>query len=577
LLPVFDILNELGVILSRRIKVMKTRLLQLGLLFCAAAIVQAQIRTVPSPEYITIQSAINNCIDNDTVVVNPGTYFENVNFLGKAITVRSINPDDPNIVTATIINGSIPADLNNASVVTFNHGEGNNSILEGFTLTGGTGTWVAIAWRFYTVYWNRCGGAIVCYNMSQPTITKNHITHNTTGEGGGVYVYGNPVNPASPSNPPGHLKPIISYNTFESNSAIVNHGFLPPNIDYEVHNHGDGGAIVCFQGVDPQITGNTIQSNHADNYGGGIHLRQWSNGTIQENRVQQNDSLLGAGVHITYNSSPHISKNTICKNKASSLGGGGVYVYYQSAPVFEYNYLSENESASGAGIGVYWESTPLIKNNIFFKNLKGAGVYITGSANPRVIYNTIIQNAGGIQIYGTVSPVIENNLIASNGSNAYGIYAYEATPVIRYCDVWNHPKGNYNSAIGDQTGINGNISADPNFSDPNDFHIMPFSPCVNAGDPAAAFPSDTLDIDGESRIFNTRVDIGADEMHLIAADFNTNGIVDVDDLLILCDEWLSNTLPLQADLTGNGIVDLSDVAAFAKSWLDEANWKSSLN
>ena len=561
--------------LLAEIEVMRTRLLKLGLFFCAAAVLQAEIRTVPSPQYPTIQAAIDNAVSGDTVVVSPGAYFENINFLGKAITVRSIDPDDPNTVSSTIINGSLPADPNNASVVTFNHGEGNTSVIEGFTITGGTGSWVAIAWQgYYTAYWNRCGGGIVCYNFSAPTILKNRFIANITGEGGGVYVYGNPVNPASPSNPPVHLKPVIADNVFEQNSAVVNHGYLPPDSLYPVHNHGDGGAIVCFQGVDANISGNIIQNNHADSYGGGIHLRQWSNGNIRENTIQQNDSLLGAGVHITYNSSPHVHKNTIYKNKAGGLGGGGVYIYDQSSPLVEYNYISENESTKGAGIGIYWESTPLIKNNVIFKNLKGAGVYITGSANPTVIHNTIIQNVGGIQMnYGTVSPIIENNLIASNGSNAYGIYTYQATPVIRYCNVWNHPKGNYSPAIGDQTGVNGNISADPNFADPNDFHILPVSPCVDAGDPSAVLPPDAEDFDGEGRVFNGRVDIGADEMHLMPADFNTDGIVDLPDLLTFCEQWLSNTPPLQADFTGDGRVDLSDLADFSACWLQNAPWR----
>jgi hypothetical protein len=37
----------------------------------------------------TIQSAINAASNGDTVVVAPGTYTENINFLGKAITVES--------------------------------------------------------------------------------------------------------------------------------------------------------------------------------------------------------------------------------------------------------------------------------------------------------------------------------------------------------------------------------------------------------------------------------------------------------------------------------------------------------
>jgi len=562
--------------LAEELGVMKTQFFQWILFFCAATGLQAQVRTVPSPECPSIQSAIANSINGDTVVVNPGTYFENINFLGKAITVRSTNPDDPNVVAATIINGSTPADINNASVVMFNHGEGNNSVLTGFTITGGSGTWVAIAWRYYTVYWNRCGGAIVCYNLSQPTITKNRITGNLAGEGGGIYVYGNPVNPVSPSNPPIHLQPMITNNTIENNSAIVNHGFSPPNSDYEVHNHGDGGAIVCFQGVDPQIIDNTIQNNHADWYGGGIHLRQWSNGLIQNNDIVSNNSTLGGGIHVTYESSPAIDKNIIKDCITEGGGGGGIYVYYYSGPVITKNYILNNQDYYSGGIAVYWGSNVTISNNVLMYN-KGPAIKFNSTSTGSVMNNTIAYNtksgkSAGILCDSNTSPLISSNIIAYT-SEGYGIESADPSTIIQFNDLWQNTLGNYNPTIGDRTGTNGNISADPNFADPNDFHIMPFSPCVDAGNPAASFPPGSLDIDGEPRIFNSRVDIGADEMHLIAADFNTDGIVNLDDLLVFCDEWLSNTPPLQADLAGNGVVDLSDLAVFSDSWLKESAWR----
>lgn len=88
---------------------------------------------VPS-EAPTIQIAISKAAPFDTIIVAPGEYFEAISFGGKVITVQSSNPNDPAVVANTIINaGGL------GSVVTFSGGEDQaNSVLDGFTITGGT-------------------------------------------------------------------------------------------------------------------------------------------------------------------------------------------------------------------------------------------------------------------------------------------------------------------------------------------------------------------------------------------------------------------------------------------------------
>jgi parallel beta-helix repeat protein len=480
------------------------------LLFCSQQ-VWAGTLYVPSP-YSTIQSAIDNAFDGDTVVVSTGTYIENIDFKGKAITVQSTDPNDTNVVAATIINGSNPADPNFGSVVLFRSGEDANSVLAGFTITGGTGSWLAVAWDLQQIYWNRCGGGVLCYNMSAPTITKNVFTDNLAGQGGGIYVYGDPVNPNDPSNPPFHISPVITDNIFIDNTALIEHGFTPPDTNYPLHDNGDGGAIVCFQGVDAVISGNFITNNHAKYYGGGIHLRQWSNGLIAENVITDNNSALGGGIHITYSSSPTVQDNLISGNITGTFGGGGIYVYYLSQPLIERNTITNNTSPNGAGIAVYCTSAGTIRNNLIFKNNSGAGLRIIDSY-PTIAYNTITGNfKNGIECQPTSSPVITGNIIASNGSG-YGIRVEpNSFPVITYNDVWNNDAGTTGPAIPDQTGSNGNISSDPRFIDPdaNNFHIDYLSPCINAGDPNY-LPTGQADYDGDSRVVGARIDIGADE------------------------------------------------------------------
>jgi parallel beta-helix repeat protein len=539
--------------------------------------VSAQTLYVPSGEYNTIQSAINDAIDGDTIVVSAGTYQENINFLGKAITVRSVDPNDPDMVAATIIDGSNPVDPNIGSVVTFNSGEDTNSVLSGFTITGGTGSWLPIAWHLHQVYWNRCGGGVVCYNMSEPTIIKNVFSNNIAGEGGGIYIYGDPVNPNHPSNPPVHVKPVITDNTFVNNSAIIAHGFDPPNEAYPATEHGDGGAIVGFQGVDAAITGNLIQNNHADSYGGGIHLRQWSKGKISDNEIIGNNSIIGAGIHITYTSSPLIAHNLIKSNTCTG-GGGGIYVYFYSDPVIERNFIIQNTDWYSAGIGVYWSSEPRIRDNILIKN-KGQAILCNTDGTTIVTGNTISDNyeypkhpSGGIFCRAGSHQIIEHNIITSN-AGGFGISA-DANTTARYNNIWGNGKGNYSAAIGDQTGINGNISAEPKFvaPDSNDYHLSFESPCINAGDPNFVPAPNETDYDGDQRLLGQYVDIGADEVVTNPADFNADGIVDYFDLKVMTDEWFSSGGELQSDLFDDDFIDFADYAVFAEQWLWTATW-----
>lgn len=481
----------------------------LVLLFSAELI--GGILNVPL-QYTSIQSAINDAAEKDVIVVQPGIYYENINFLGKKITVQSTDPDDPAVVAATIIDGSAPADPARASVVTFCSGEDNESILTGFTIRGGTGSWLAVAWKYQGLRWNRCGGGVVCYNLAAPLIEKNVFIQNSAGQGGAVYVYGNPVNPSDPINPAVHIRPVIRSNTIINNRALISHGFVPPDNLYPANDHGDGGAIVAFQGVDAEITNNIIENNQADYYGGGIHCRQWSNGLIEGNTIRYNASSLGGGVHITYFSAPTLRSNTITHNCASNLGGGGVYVYYQSAPLIERNLIKQNSSTNGAGIAVFYQSSPVIRNNLIVQNTNGSGIVMT-SSRPQILFNTIADNdSTGIYLKSEgSSPAIQNNIIASNGSG-WGIYiASGNSPSIFYNNVWANSKGQYFPDASDQTGRNGNISENPQFIDSagGNYHLNVGSFCINAADPEFSNPLGWTDYDGQSRILGIAADMGA--------------------------------------------------------------------
>ena len=157
---------------------MSTRLLLFVLILITATATStcAAELSVPS-QYSSVQAAIDAAQTGDTIVVQPGTYTENINFHGKAITLTSTDPLDPSVVANTVIDGD-----DKGSVVTFNSQETTDSVLTGFTIRNGSGT--LLDGKLY-------GGGIFCGTGCAPTIRHNHIVDNTADVGAGLYTQGN--------------------------------------------------------------------------------------------------------------------------------------------------------------------------------------------------------------------------------------------------------------------------------------------------------------------------------------------------------------------------------------------------
>jgi hypothetical protein len=84
--------------------------------------------------YSNIQLAINDADDGDEIVVNPGVYHESISFIDKNLTLRSTDPNDPNVVSATVINIE---DLYQGPVITLSGSVNGGCLLDGLTITGG--------------------------------------------------------------------------------------------------------------------------------------------------------------------------------------------------------------------------------------------------------------------------------------------------------------------------------------------------------------------------------------------------------------------------------------------------------
>lgn len=160
--------------------------LVLGLLVLVGPVQGAEL-PVPG-QYATIQEAIDAASDGDTVIAAPGRYVENIDYKGKAITVRSDEPSDWEVVEYTIIDGS-----EGGSCVVFDKGEGRTSILDGITLSRGTGGWADYHDRSLGRPPVHAGGGILCVDSS-PTIRRCIIRDNgvedSAPHGGGMALLG---------------------------------------------------------------------------------------------------------------------------------------------------------------------------------------------------------------------------------------------------------------------------------------------------------------------------------------------------------------------------------------------------
>ncbi len=214
--------------------------------------------------YCSIQTAIDNAVDTDEIVVAPGTYFETVNLLGKAITLHS---SDGAEVTTIDAQGT-------DTVVTCMSGEGPGTVLDGFTLTGGTGS-------------GPFGNGGGMYNVgSSPTVTNCTFSGNSvSNRGGGM------------SNEQGS-SPTVTNCTFIGNSAggfgggmyntCVSHPTVT-NCRFSGNSVGQGGGgILNFEGSSPTVTNCTISGNMAK--GGGAMQNFFASNPTVTNCIIWNNS-----------------------------------------------------------------------------------------------------------------------------------------------------------------------------------------------------------------------------------------------------------------------------------------------
>lgn len=336
----------------------------------AAPFLRASTIHVPQDQP-TIQAGINAATTGDTVLVAPGKYVENINFLGKAITVTSAS--GPKV---TIIDGNAAA-----PVAAFVTKEGLGSVLSGFTLQNGVGT-------FDFQY----QGGGVSINNASPTIKGNVIQNNTAGTGGGIGVY--------------FGSPIISGNTIVRNSAQFGGGlaFVGGSNAKVLHNTisgntaGAGAGFELFGAGSVLIEGNMVINNGPAGQGGGFYIVNEADEIIVQNVIARNRAGSGSQVYSTI---PQSTKGFALINNTIVSAPNGAADAAVIADGFNKNVVIENNIISAFGDNAallcnpnYVDGPPIVQFNDAF--------------NPKVSYGDSCAGFDGTNGNISSSPMFVN-------------------------------------------------------------------------------------------------------------------------------------------------------------------------
>ncbi|MHC4623594.1 MAG: S8 family serine peptidase [Planctomycetota bacterium] len=255
------------------------------------------------------------------------------------------------------------------------------------------------------------------------------------------------------------------FHSGETESSVLS-GFTIANARTGTVFHG--GAITCLESS-PTILNCVIKTNEAP-YGGGIACKK---------------------------SSPRIADCTITGNKATN--GGGISCQY-SSPTITSCLVTGNQARLGGGLHSR-KGAARILSSTFAGNLAGAGSGIMGWQSKETVKDCIIWGnfpSDARQFYSSQTPTyscLQNYPWSGHGN-------IDADPCFLSPGYWADANG---------SGILAQLSVPNVVWVEGDYHLRPDSPCINAADPNYDSQPDQTDIDDEPRVFNGRLDMGADE------------------------------------------------------------------
>ena len=368
----------------------------------------------------------------------------------------------------------------------------------------------------------------------------------------------------------------------------------PENCTIDCQGVGRGFQFRWGETRESVLDGFTVRHGQAFAFDGGAGIRCSENSgpTIRNCIIELNQTPGVGGGIACENSAPIIVDCVIRNNRAGTLGGGLSVV--RSNPVVLRCLIAGNEAgpdrndAHGAGMYITNRAAGhvIVTDSVFVGNrvIHDTGFRATGGAifaflgtldisGCTFLLNDGVQTGGAI--YCSSADLIIHNTILWDNTAAVGheIAIDNSELFVSYSDI----EGGFqqiSSANGSTLNWgDGNIVADPLFFNPGigDYHLLFLSPCIDVGDPNGNYVGQA-DIDGELRVWNGRVDMGADEFgSRNFGDLNCDGAFnggDIDPFFLALGDPAAYAIafptcePLLGDMNGDGRLDGGDIDPF---------------